>query len=72
MFSNLAGMVKEIAAADPRAETRLNGDGYGLDGGEAQAFFTSFVFPAIVNGRWFADILERAKKHGDNPYRSGK
>ena len=68
MFSTLAGMVKEISATDPKAETRLNGDGYGLDGGEAQAFFTSFVFPAIVNGRGLADILEKTKKHGDNPY----
>ena len=68
MFSTLAGMVKEISATDPKAETRLNGDGYGLDGGEAQAFFTSFVFPSIVNGRGLADILEKTKKHGDNPY----
>jgi hypothetical protein len=64
-------MVKTIQTTDPKAEGRLSSDGYGLDGGEAQEFFAQFVFPAIVNGRGLADILERTKKHGDNPYLKG-
>ena len=68
MFDALAVMTKEIAEIDPKAENRLNADGYGLKGGDAQSFYTSFVFPSIINGRGLADILERTKKHGDNPY----
>jgi hypothetical protein len=70
MFFNLTAMVQEVAATDPKAETRLTSDkdGFGLKGGDAQAFFVQFAWPAIVSGRGLADILERTKKHGDNPY----
>jgi hypothetical protein len=68
MFDSLAVMTREINETDPKSESRLHADGYGLKGGDAQTFYTDFVFPSIINGRGLADILERTKKHGDNPY----
>jgi hypothetical protein len=68
MFDSLAVMTREINETDPKSESRLHADGYGLKGGDAQAFYTSFVFPSIINGRGLADILEKTKRHGDNCY----
>jgi hypothetical protein len=68
MFDSLAVMTKEINDTDPKSESRLHADGYGLKGGDAQTFYANFVFPNIINGRGLADILEKTKKHGDNPY----
>lgn len=68
MFDSLAVMTREINDTDPKSESRLHADGYGLKGGDAQTFYANFVFPNIINGRGLADILEKTKKHGDNPY----
>ena len=68
MFDSLAVMTREINETDPKSESRLHADGYGLKGGDAQEFYSNFVFPNIINGRGLADILEKTKKHGDNPY----
>jgi hypothetical protein len=73
MFTTLRDAVKEIAAADPKAELKLStpdkdGGVYGLKGGDAQQFFVQFVFSSIMADRGLADILERTKRHGDNPY----
>jgi hypothetical protein len=67
-WGTLSAMVKDILATDPEADTRVNSGCYGLNGGEAQRFFVTLVCPQLVYSRSLFDVLERSKKHVDNPY----